>query len=127
MLSYKKMAIYLQQQNKYFFAIKPSYIVISIPKIKYHITIYRDQWDEYEDVTGKPYHLFHVSANDTTEKCSSYFWINKHNYHIQKIPKKYFTYNQPSFNFFSSTRSPCGLQEVSPLLKNFQQIINEIV
>jgi hypothetical protein len=125
MISYKNIIDYLiDYKHNYSYSIKSSYIVIN--NGKYHITIYQDQWDDYENANGKPYHLFHISLNDINNRCSSYFWVNKSNYHIRKIPTKYFMYNQPTYSFFSSTRSPCKLSEIISTIKLFQKIINDI-
>ena len=126
MLSYQELINYLLSQDKYQYSIKPLYTVIHLPTYPdYHITIYQDQWDDYKLNTGKPYHLFHISSNDEQNRCSSYFWVGTNTNKIQKIPRKYFKYNQPIYDYFSSTRSPCELKKVIPLLKILQKIINE--
>ena len=128
MLSYNKLISYLKNQDEYMYSVKPLYVVVYIPRMQYHITIYQDQWDEYENVSNKPYHLFHISSNKEFNRCSSYFWVDKNNHRISKIPIKYFTYNQPIFNFFTSTRNSCKPSDVLiPLLKVFQKIINQAV
>lgn len=134
MISYDILTLYLKNNlyenfNGLTYSKKPLYTVIIDESRNYHITIYQDQWDDYEWITRKPYYLFHVSSNSSNnlDRCSSYFWVNKTNYHIRKIPSKYFMYNQPTFDFMSSTRNPCKLSEIIPLLKKFQKIINAII
>lgn len=127
MLPYKKLLSYINSHriaNKYQFSIKNNYAVIIVPKSNYHITIYQDQWDDYEKSTTNPYYLFHISTNDTHNRCSTYFWVDKINYKIQPVPKKYFSYNQPSFDYFSSTRTQCKLSDTKLAVKYFQSIIN---
>jgi hypothetical protein len=125
-LSYQLLINYLQHQHDYPISLKSNYCVIIIPGTDYHITIYQDQWDRYEEVSRKPYHLFHISLNAEIGRCSSYFWVNKYSYRVKKIPRNYFLYNQPSYSFFSSTRSPCHLRNIIGLLKIFQKILNGI-
>lgn len=129
MISYDILSKYLQKYYKYNTNIRDKYLVITNHNIskKYHITIFRDQWDDYSTVTTLPFHLFHLSSDDVDNRCSSYFWINKKNYLIQKIPNKYFQYNQPVYNFSNSTRSPCNFTELSPLLKFFQKILKRLL
>lgn len=121
MLSYQILINYLQNHRRYNTNIKPNYCVIT--GINYHITIFKDQWDNYESISGKPYHLFHISSDENQNRCSSYFWVNNNDYKIKKIPKKYFSYNQPTYTFFSSTRFPCHLYNIDDLLKLFQKIL----
>lgn len=126
MLSYQTLIKYLRDQHDYPVSIKKYYCVIMVPGIDYHITIYEDQWDRYEEISNKPYYLFHVSSNNENNRCSSYFWVNKYNHIIKKIPRNFFMYNQPKYSFFSSTRNPCHLRDISILLKTFQRILNKI-
>ena len=140
MITYQQLVDYLQNQHEYpitlspeeqvileallpSITIKSNYIVINVSGSDYHITIFVDQWDDYEEVSYKPYYLFHISSNGETDRCSSYFWVDKKTNRIKKIPRKYFNYNQPTYNFFSSTRSPCHLRDIEFLLKVFQRIL----
>ena len=124
--SYQTLLKYLQNQHDYPISVKSNYCVIIIPGLNYHITIFQDQWDRYEEVSDKPYYLFHISSTTDIKKCSSYFWVEKYNKHIKKIPKHYFLYNQQNYSFFSSTRSPCHLRNMDKLIKIFQRILNAI-
>ncbi|BCS82886.1 hypothetical protein QLL95_gp1237 [Cotonvirus japonicus] len=132
MLTYQELKIYLLSNNRYLkshgysITTKQNYIIISTQKYNYHITIFEDQWDDYYFITKKPYNLFHISSNNSSNKCSSYFWISRKTHKIQKIPKKYFKYNQDQYSFFSSTRNSCKFHNVKPLLIIFQNIINHI-
>jgi len=121
--SYQFLTTNLQKQNIYPISIKSNYLVIMIPGMDYHITIYQNQWDDYEKQMEKPYHLFHISSNSEENRCSSYFWVNKNTHRIQKIPKRYFSYNQPSYSFNSSTRNPCHLSDIIKILKIFQKLL----
>lgn len=38
--------------------------MFQIINFDYHITIFRDQWDEYKSLTGLDYHLFHLTSNN---------------------------------------------------------------
>jgi len=122
MLPYQKLIDYLKQ-HKYPITIKPKYSVITVPGNNYHITIFQDQWDDYENTSGKPYYLFHVSSNNEIDRCSSYFWVDKNSLRIKRIPQKYFMYVQPTYSFHSSTRNPCHLGEIKNVLKKFQTIL----
>lgn len=126
MIAYDNIIEYLTKQSTYLFSIKPLYTVISPPNSNYHITIYKDQWDDYEAVSKKPYYLFHISSNNEENRCSSYFWVDKKNLRIKYIPRKYFKYNQLDFNFFSSRRSPCALSEIKNSLQFFQSFLWKI-
>lgn len=123
MPSYQTLINYLKQQQ-YRFSIKSGYFVVAVNGLDYHITVYQDQWDDYEEVTGNKYHLFHISSEQQLNRCSSYFWVSKQDNRIKKIPPQYFSYNQPSYNFTASTRSPCQLEDIDTLLKIFQQILD---
>lgn len=125
MLSYQKLVNYLKKQHHYPVSFKSEYFVINVPGYGYHITVFQDQWDNYEDVSERPYYLFHISSESNQNRCSSYFWVKKYDNRIKKIPRKYFMYNQPNYSFFSSTRSPCPLAEIMPLLRIFQKILKD--
>lgn len=125
-ITYSILINYLENQKRYPISIKNNYTVINFPSTNYHITIYQDQWDEYSSVTGLPYHLFHISSEDTEDRCSSYFWVRRSDNRIQAIPKKYFRYNQPNYNFYSSTRFPCKLKYIRFHLKSFSRILSKI-
>ena len=134
MISYNDLLIFIinyikySRYNKKFFdiIIKEKYSVIVFSNSLYHVTIFQDQWDYYETISGKPYYLFHISMNETLNKCSSYFWVDKSDLKIFQIPSDFFTYNQASYDFFSSTRSPCKIEKIWKVLKKFQKILNII-
>lgn len=126
-ITYQKLVSHLKKQNIYPINIKSHYCVIMIPKNKYHISIFQDQWDNYYNITNKPYHLFHISSNDEQNRCSSYFWVDMHNYKIKKIPKKYFMYGQTYYGFNASTRNPCDFNEIMNILKILQKLLNNVV
>lgn len=119
MISYEKLLIYLRLQKKFTMSVKPIYCVLSLPREKYHVTIYQDQWDDYQQKTGMPYHLFHISLNQERDRCSSYFWVDKKTYDIKNIPEKYFKYNQENYDYSRSTRSPCPPTRIKHILKIF--------
>lgn len=122
-MDYNQLIKHLQKHS--FISIKKDYSVLTNPEIpNYHITIYRDQWNEYSSIIGKPYHLFHVSSNNTDNRCSSYFWVHEKKLTIQMIPKSYFQYNQPTYSFTSSTRSKCSRMKIISLLNYFQSLLN---
>ncbi len=123
MFTYDKLINLLINQNMYPISIKKKYVVIMFPGINYHVTIFRDQWDDYEKITKKPYNMFHVSSNNEYNRCSSYFWVSKNTNKIKNIPEQFFIYNQPNYTFFSSTRSPCDLGHIESLLAKFQKIL----
>lgn len=126
MITYDNLLSNLQKQRHYHISAKNNYFVLLVSGSKYHITVFRDQWDDYENISNLPFHLFHISSDSEQNRCSSYFWVDKKSRRIKKIPGKYFQYNQPSYDFFSSTRSPCKLSDIKFLLKIFQRIINKI-
>lgn len=125
MLSYELLIKHLKNQHL-LVKVKTNYTIIMIPGMNYHVSIFREQWDDYEKESGKPYYLFHISSNNEKDRCSSYFWVSKNKNIIKKIPREYFLYNQINYTFFSSTRGPCYLWDIKPLLKIFQKILNVI-
>ena len=123
-MDYQKLVYFLTKEFEKVTTVKKGYIVLSIPDNQYHITIFRDQWDDYEKIMKKPYHLFHISSNNEENRCSSYFWADIYALKIQKIPRGQFLYNQPSYSLQSSTRSPCLLSEIMGLVRVFQRMLN---
>jgi hypothetical protein len=115
-LNYNKLIKYLSKQKVYRFVPKKDYFMIFNGDFPYHITVYRDQWDDYQDETNLPYHLFHITSNSEANKCSTYFWVDKKSYRTKHIPKKYFQYNQPDFGFYSSTRTSCEFKYIKPMI-----------
>lgn len=126
MITYEQLSAYLKKQHEYPVSFRKNYFVIMVRGTKYHITVFQDQWNDYEKVTTLPFHLFHISSDSEENRCSSYFWVDRNTYKIRRIPGEFFKYNQPSYDFYSSTRSRCQLREISPLLKVFQRILNKI-
>lgn len=137
MLTYKILLTYLKKQKKFKINIKKDYCVLTLShnyniainnniSKHYHITIYQNQWDDYEKETGFSYHLFHISSNNESNKCSSYFWVDTKKYLIRTIPSKYFKYEQENFDFHNSTRKPCNLNELKLITNTFQKILSQI-
>lgn len=126
MVTYKQLARYLKKYHKHFISIKKNYLIIIFPNLNYHITVFKDQWDDYQKVTDLPYHLFHISSNNVDNRCSSYFWVNKYNLHIKNIPKNYFKYNQPDYSFYGSTRNMCSSNSIKHMLQVFQKILKVV-
>lgn len=127
MLSYQQLSSYLKYQRYFRINKRKDYLVLTNKTIQnYHVTIYRDQWDDYETVTKLPYYLFHISSNEEKSKCSSYFWVDKHNLKIKTIPKKYFQYGQPDYGYYSSTRQPCQPNEIRPLIELFRLFLKKM-
>ena len=127
MLSYETLLLALKNDKKYKTSIKNNYFVTMPNNFKdLHITVYKDQWDSYETVTSLPYHMFHISSNSNDNRCSSYFWVNKHTLHIQPVSDKHFKYNQDTYDFYNSTRSPCSTKVTDPYIKNFQNKLYNI-
>ncbi len=127
--SYNELINFLtSRQNisdfKYKLIKKKIYSVITIPDTKYHISIFQDQWNNYESISNKPYYLFHISSNNEIDRCSSYFWVDKFDLKIKKIPNTYFKYNQPMYDFFSSTRNNCDYNKIKYILTQFQKMLN---
>jgi hypothetical protein len=125
MLTYEYLIDWLKKSGKYNIRIKPLYTVILFPNSRYHITIYRDQWDDYPKITGMPYHLFHISSDDVDNRCSSYYWVDDRN-RIKKIPSELFKYRQSDYGYSSSTRYPCQFNCIKKILKFFQDILKNI-
>uniref|UniRef100_A0A6G6AAM8 Uncharacterized protein n=1 Tax=Borely moumouvirus TaxID=2712067 RepID=A0A6G6AAM8_9VIRU len=125
-ISYRTLLKNLPKINNIMLSIKNNYLIITLPNNNYHITIFEDQWDDYQKKMNKPYHLFHISSNNIDHKCSSYFWVYKKNYKLYKIPNKYFEYNQPSYSFTSSTRNPCPYSRIKKLLSYFERILSSM-
>lgn len=134
MISYTQLQQYLLENYHDVTSVTRNYTVINMKDNKsesdsfenitdYHITIYKDQWDEYETVIGKPYYMFHISSNQYLNRCSSYFWVEKSTGSIKKIPGKYFQYNCETFSFSQSTRTPCNTHFCDKVNKLFQKIL----
>lgn len=119
------LTIHQEDKTKRYKLIKKKiYSIIVIPESDYHISIFQEQWDNYEAISSKPYYLFHISSNNEIDRCSSYFWVDKFSLKIKKIPSSYFKYNQASYDFFSSTRSSCTYENIKTSLICFQKLLN---
>lgn len=126
MLNYQLLVEYLDKYYKNLLSIKNNYFVISMPNFDHHITVYEDQWNNYQELSGLPYYLFHMSSSDTTTtKCSIYFWVSKINGKILRIPKKFFTYGQNHYSHMGSTRPKCKFLKVVMLVKFFRRVIKD--
>ncbi len=102
------------------------YSVIVFPKSEYHLTIFRDQWDDYQKITGHPYYLFHISSNNVENRCSIYWWVDKKNLRIHRIPDNIFKYSQPNYSIIASTRQPCRTIDIAFILKFFGKFLRGI-
>lgn len=123
-MNYRKILNFMINNFPDFLTIKKNYFVIALENTEHHITIFKDQWDNYKFFMKKPYHLFHISSNNKENRCSSYFWVTISSLKILKIPKDEFLYNQPIYNFTCSTRSPCSQKNIIYLLRLFQHVLN---
>jgi hypothetical protein len=123
MISYKQLLDKLKSAGFFKLTIKPHYFVITVPDTTYHVSIFKDQWDLYEKESGLPYYLFHISSSESTNRCSSYFWVDKNTHDITKIPRKNFLYEQPSYGFFGSTRKPCSYIDIRSCLLYFRKVM----
>lgn len=123
---YDELIEFIRNKTPYHISIKKNYSIITLPNIQYHVTIFQDQWDNYQEKINLDKHLFHISSDKIDNRCSSYFWVDMNNHKIQKIPEEYFSYGQEDFSFNKSTRQPCNLNEIKILLKIFQKILIEM-
>ncbi len=117
MPTYQKLLSYLRAKDPGRIVVKKNYFIIRYKQ--YHVTVFQDQWDEYQSVTNLPYYLFHISSDQPDNRCSIYFWADKQTLCIKKIPEKYFQYEQESFGFSSSTRKPCFCADLKFVLEDF--------
>lgn len=101
--------------------IHPTYLMIHVKNLPFHITIFKDQWNEYPN---KKYHLFHITHEDESDKCSSYFWVTNH-LKIKNIPPSKFKYGQEDYSMFSSTRNYCTDKAIKVIRVNFQKLLNK--
>lgn len=128
MITYQTLITNLKSQPNTKIYIKNIYtVIIFLNEPNYHVTIYKDQWDLYEKTIELPYYLFHISANETEPKCSTYFWVDKLDHHIKIIPEKYFKYEQPIFSFEMSTRKPCDFDKIKHVVEQFQRLLENNV
>ncbi len=97
----------------------PTYSMLHVRNMPFHITFFKDQWDDYPD---KRFHLFHITHEDEYKKCSSYFWITNY-LKIKNIPSTKFKYKQEDFSMFSSTRDYCKDKAVKVIRVNFQKLL----
>jgi hypothetical protein len=121
-LPYKRLINIIKRGTNYKLVIKKEYSVLLICK-NFHISIFQDQWDNYEKLVNMPYYLFHVSSNESTGKCSTYFWVDKETLQIKNIPDKFFKYESETYDHTKSTRSKCKFIDIKPSIKKFQKIL----
>lgn len=125
MISYSDIKDIAHIKSPFKISIKSDYLVLTLPlMIDYHITIYEDQWDFYSDFTGFEYYLFHISSNDTKNRCSTYYWVDVYDLSIVDIPPSYFRYEQETYDMYSSTRKRCKPNRVIDiLLDTFERVL----
>jgi hypothetical protein len=125
-LSYNNLLHLFQQIKPKSISIHNNYFVIVLKKSPYHITVFKDQWDEYHSPTYPLARLFHIT-NEVT-KCSIYFVVvlkDSDNLIIKLVPESDFKYNQSTFSHFASTRSKCDdIKTIMKIIKYFKKIIN---
>ena len=77
MITYEQLSSFLKKQREYPVSFRKNYFVVMVRGTRYHITVFQDQWNDYEKVTGMPYHLdrkmlqlqkLHLHAETRTEK-----------------------------------------------------------
>jgi hypothetical protein len=96
------------------------------PTFKYHITIFQDQWDDYQSPSGLTAKLFHITHGHYDQfRCSTYFILDK-NLHIQEVPSADFSYNQPDFGPTKSRRSKCTNKSLEFIIRHFEELIGQI-
>ena len=93
-------------------------LIINIRNSKYHVTIFRDQWNDY----GPNEKLFHLT-NEVTQ-CSIYFVFNGD---MQVKEPGGFSYEQSEFGFNKSTRIRCDDTEIDKIMDIFSSIMKRIV
>lgn len=109
-------------------SINDKYAVIKfLSDENFHVTIFKDQWDDYHKKTGHNYHLFHISSESETTKCSSYFWATTAKLKILSIPKNIFAYGQENFGLYSSTRQPCDMKSIAPTMRKLQVLMHDVM
>lgn len=113
---------YLTQFFNFNLYMRNNYIIIKFPNCDTHITIFQDQWDKYYYETGLRYYLFHVTS-DNVIPCSTYFLVDMDTNLIKKIPDMLFKYNQETYSFYTSTRSPCDYKSIKKCVKQFQKLL----
>jgi len=96
-------------------------IIINIKNSKYHISIFRDQWNDYQKNTNLAEKLFHVTNEKT--QCSTYFVVDTE---LQIKKPSNFSYEQPEFGFNKSTRKPCVDDEINNIIGQFEVLVQKI-
>lgn len=134
-ISYEDLIFYLKnkckESSKIKFIIKSNYSIIKFSKSNYHITVYQDQWDEYQIKTSLYKNLFHVTSDDIiykkSNKCSVYFWLDISTREIKEVSPEYFSYEEDTYTFRSSTRKKCIINDdIMKIIKQFHRIIIRI-
>ncbi|AYV78209.1 MAG: hypothetical protein Edafosvirus7_1 [Edafosvirus sp.] len=96
-------------------------IIISVKDSNFHITIFRDQWNDYQKNTNLPEKLFHITHEKT--QCSIYFVLNDK---LEIREPSNFNYEQQDFGLNKSTRKRCDDKEINIIIKNFETLIKKI-
>lgn len=98
--------------------IHPEYFMLHIKNLPFHISFFREQFDNYPD---KRYHLFHITHENQNEKCSSYYWVTN-KLKIVNVPNDKFKYNQKNFSMYSSTRNFCNDVKIKFIKMSLQKL-----
>ena len=106
---------------------KKKYLMLSVKKqfnVKYHLTIFEDQWNNYVSPSKLNAKLFHITfdVNDEEKKCSTYLILTD-KYRVRLVPETDFKYNQPEFGMNASTRSQCIDKAIKLIAKSFEVLI----
>lgn len=108
-------------------AIRKGYFVLNTKPNQeysdYHVTIFQDQWDEYQSPSKLTARLFHITHEKT--KCSAYYIVNS-DIQVQDIPKDDFKYEQPDFSHSASTREKCTDDIIKVINKQFEIVVNRM-
>lgn len=124
MLSYAKLTHFLKVHHSNITNFTTNYTVIKTGE-KYHITIFNDQWDNYETVTDEPYYMYHITSNTQyPNKCSRYYRVSKKTLIISNIP--HFEYGADTFSFYKSTRKPCDKDHLIEINIWFEKLLKNI-
>jgi hypothetical protein len=96
------------------------------PTFKYHITVYQDQWDQYQSPSGLTARLFHITHGHYDKfRCSTYFILDE-NLNIREVPETDFKYEQPDFGMTKSRRSKCTNKALVIIIREFEKMLKNI-
>ena len=130
-LKYNKLIYNLNNANFNYTCFKsvtfyPNRYFIINSKFAFHITVFKDQWNNYPI---KKYALFHVTydppKNSTNKKCSLYFRVDN-DMNILDIPKNEMKYKKKDYGMFRSTREKCTQKIIKKLKNDFQKILKKM-